>query len=94
MSIPAEEQPEHDPFYGWVIVASVFMLSAVSFGALASVSVFLKPLSHEFGWSRASISFGYSLISFGSAVFGIIWGYLADKYGTRWFGLVPTISDA
>lgn len=90
MSNPAEEQPEHDPFYGWVIVASVFMLSAVSFGALASVSVFLKSLSHEFGWSRASISFGYSLISFGSAVFGIIWGYLADKYGTRWFGLVGT----
>ena len=41
-----------DPSYGWVMVFAVFVLSALSFGALGSVSVFLKPLSTEFGWSR------------------------------------------
>ena len=90
MSSSAEDQIARDPLYGWVVVISVFVLSAVSFGALASVSVFLKPLSDDFGWSRATVSFGYSLISFGSAIFGVLWGYLADKYGTRWFGLIAT----
>ena len=41
-----------DPRYAWVMVFCVFTLSTLSFGALASVSVFLKPLSLEFGWSR------------------------------------------
>ncbi len=80
-----------DPAYAWVMVACVFILSALSFGSLASISVFLKPLSLEFGWTRGQTSFGYTVISFSSAVFGVFWGYIADKYGTRWFGIVAAI---
>jgi len=50
-----------------------------------------KPLSLEFGWSRGQTSFGYTVISFASAAFGIFWGYIADKYGTRWFGIVAAL---
>ena len=82
---------ERDPGYAWVMVVCVFILSALSFGSLASISVFLKPLSLEFGWSRGQTSFGYTVISFSSAVFGVFWGYIADKYGTRWFGIVAAI---
>lgn len=82
---------ERDPNYAWVMVAVVFILSALSFGTLASISVFLKPLSLEFGWSRGQTSLGYTVISFASASFGIFWGYIADKYGTRWFGVVAAI---
>ena len=77
--------------YAWVMVFCVFTLSTLSFGALASVSVFLKPLSLEFGWSRGEISFGYTVISLSSAVFGIFWGVAADKFGTRWFGLIAAL---
>ena len=82
---------ERDPGYAWVMVVCVFILSALSFGSLASISVFLKPLSLEFGWSRGQTSFGYTVISFSSAAFGVFWGYIADKYGTRWFGIVAAI---
>ena len=82
---------DKDPSYAWVMVACVFVLSALSFGTLASLSVFLKPLSLEFGWSRGQTSFGYTVISFASAAFGIFWGYIADKYGTRWFGIVAAL---
>ena len=82
------EMDSKDPGYAWVMVISVFTLSALSFGTLASISVFLKPLSSEFGWSRAETSLAYTVISFSSAVFGVFWGYIADKYGTRWFGIV------
>ena len=63
-----------DPLYGWVMVFAVFVLSALSFGALGSISVFLKPLAAEFGWSRGETAFGYTIISFSSALFGILWG--------------------
>ena len=82
---------KRDPGYAWVMVACVFILSALSFGSLASISVFLKPLALEFGWSRGQTSLSYTVISFSSAVFGVFWGYIADKFGTRWFGIVAAI---
>ena len=77
--------------YGWVMVLVVFVLSGLAFGSMASISVFLKPVSLEFGWSRGQTSFAYSIASFASAAFGVIWGQVADKYGTRWFGFVGAI---
>lgn len=80
-----------DSRYGWVVVFAVFVLSALSFGVLGSISVFLKPLALEFGWSRGQTSFGYTAISFSSAVFGILWGAIADRYGSRWFGVIAAL---
>ena len=74
------------------MVFAVFLLSALAFGALGSISVFLKPLVTEFGWSRGQTSFGYTVISFSSAVFGVLWGYIADRFGTRWFGLIAAFA--
>ena len=82
---------EKDPPYAWVMVAVVFIISALAFGTLGSVSVFLKPLSMEFGWSRGETALGYSAISLSSAIFGILWGILADKHGTRWFGVISAV---
>ena len=78
--------------YGWVMVLVVFTLSGLAFGTMASISVFLKPVSLEFGWSRGQTSFAYTVASFASAAFGVIWGYIADKYGTKWFGLAGAMS--
>ena len=78
--------------YGWAMVLVVFTLSGLAFGSMASISVFLKPISLEFGWSRGQTSFAYTIASFASAAFGVIWGQVADKYGTKWFGLAGAIS--
>ena len=88
------QAPAKDPSYGWVMVFAVFTLSALAFGTLGTISVFLKPLSAEFGWTRGETSLGYTVISFSSAIFGILWGYIADKYGTRYFGFVAAIAMA
>ena len=77
--------------YGWVMVLVVFVLSGLAFGSMASISVFLKPVSLEFGWSRGQTSVAYTIASLASAVFGVLWGQVADKYGTRWFGFVGAI---
>ena len=77
--------------YGWVMVMVVFVLSGLAFGSMASISVFRKPVSLEFGWSRGQTSFAYTVASFASAAFGVIWGQVADKYGTKWFGCIGAI---
>jgi MFS family permease len=79
------------PGYGWAMVGVAFTLSAISFGVLASVGVFLKPLAAEFGWSRGSLSFGYSAITLATAFSGILWSIIADRYGTRWLVLFGSI---
>lgn len=83
---------EKDPAYGWLMVFVVFTLSGLSFGALGSISVFLKPLSAEFGWGRGETSLGYTAIAFATALFGVLWGFVADKFGTRWFGVIAALS--
>lgn len=76
------------------MVAIVFTLTTLSFGTLGAISVFLKPLVAEFGWSRADTALGYTAIAFSSAFFGILWGVIADRYGTRWFGVLAAIAMA
>ena len=74
------------------MVFVVFTLSTLSFGALGAISVFLKPLASEFGWGRGETAFGYTAIAFSSALFGVFWGYVADRYGTRWFGIIAALA--
>lgn len=78
--------------YGWAMVAIAFTLSAISFGMLSSVGIFMKPLQVEFGWSRGSLSFGYSAITLSTAVAGLLWSFIADKYGTRWIVLFGALT--
>ena len=77
--------------YGWVMVFVVFLLTGLSFGALASISVFLKPLAADFGWGRGQTAFGYTAIAFSSALFGVVWGIVADRFGARYFGIVGAV---
>ena len=77
--------------YGWVMVGVVFTLTALSFGAATSISVFLKPLTEEFGWTRSETSLAYTTVALASASFGVIWGYVADRFGTRFFGYVAAL---
>ena len=81
-----------DPLYGWVMVFVVFILSGLSFGNLGAISVFLKPLTAEFGWGRGETSLGYTAIAFSTALFGILWGHIADRHGSRWFGVFAALS--
>jgi hypothetical protein len=43
-----------DAGYAWVMLALGTVLVALNPGALSSLSVFLKPLSEEFGWPHTA----------------------------------------
>ena len=71
-------------YYGWVIL---FAASVPSFGsrpvmAVATLSVFVVPMTDEFDWSRGQFSGAVSL----GAVFGLLVapfaGRLVDRYGS------------
>jgi MFS family permease len=72
-------------FYGWYIVGVGFLCYLGSSFALSStLSVFLKPLTAEFGVSRGV----YSLVRTGevllSSVVAVVVGPMIDRYGARW----------
>lgn len=70
-------------FYGWVIVAATFTLMLLGFGSAYAFSVFAEPLQHDFGASRAAISFVFSLAGFFYFALGALSGPLAERWGTR-----------
>lgn len=85
---------EEDSRYGWVMVFVGFSLMAMSFGGIGAVAVFLKPIAAEFGWSRGSVALGYTTAALSAAVFGVYWGFLADRKPTRRFTIMSALALA
>ena len=75
-------------FYGYIIVTAALFIMAVMWGAIYTFGIFLKPVSAEFGWSRAAISGAYSLFMVVHGLLYIITGRLNDRFGPR---LVMTV---
>jgi OFA family oxalate/formate antiporter-like MFS transporter len=71
-------------FYGWVILgcACCAGLSRQG-GAVATLSVFVSPMTAEFGWSRTAISGAVSLGGLLAAVAAPSLGRLLDREGAR-----------
>ncbi len=71
-------------FYGWVILgcACCAGLSRQG-GAVATLSVFVAPMTNEFGWSRTAISGAVSLGGLLAAVAAPSLGRLLDREGAR-----------
>jgi MFS family permease len=51
----------------------------LGFGTLSLISVFMRPLEAELGWSRAEISLAYALATVGMAFGGVVWGWVSDR---------------
>ena len=75
-------------FYGYIVVVAAFFIMVLTWGVFNTYGVFFKPLSTEFGWTRALTSGAYSLGYIMAGLIGIGVGILTDRYGPR---LVMTI---
>lgn len=69
-------------FYGWYIVAIGTLVSLAEAGLYNPVlSVFMRPMTEEFGWSRALISGAVTLGALGAAFSSPLLGPVLDRRG-------------
>jgi MFS transporter, OFA family, oxalate/formate antiporter len=71
-------------FYGWVILACVCFAGFARQGpAVATLSIFVEPMTSHFGWSRTAISGAVSLGGIMAAVMSPLIGPVLDRRGAR-----------
>ena len=71
-------------FYGWVILGCLCCAGFSRQGpAVATLSIFVEPLTREFGWSRTALSGAVSLGGVLAALISPLIGPLVDRYGSR-----------
>ena len=71
-------------FYGWVIVGCTMCSSVVrQAAAVATLSIFIVPMTSEFGWSRTGISGAVSLGAALGAFVAPFIGPFIDRHGSR-----------
>jgi sugar phosphate permease len=75
-------------YYGWVVVAVVFLALLVSAGVRAAPAVLINPLETELGWGRAAISFAASVGLLLYGLSGPVAGWLMDRFGPTRITLV------
>jgi MFS family permease len=71
-------------FYGWVVLGCLCLSGFARQGpAVATLSVFVVPMTTEFGWSRAAIAGAVSLGGVLAALIAPLLGPLMDRRGAR-----------
>ncbi len=71
-------------FYGWIVLASLCCAGFARQGpAVATLSIFVEPLTREFGWSRTALSGAVSLGGVLAALVAPLIGPVLDRQGSR-----------
>src|ERR1700747_2044294 len=71
-------------FYGWGILGWLWCAGVARQGpAVATLSIFVDPLTREFGWSRAALSGAVSLGGVLAALSSPLIGPMLDRHGAR-----------
>ncbi len=70
-------------FYGWIIVAVVFVSMALGVNARTAFSLLFPPILDEFGWERGVTAGAFSFGFFVSALLSPALGRLMDRRGPR-----------
>ena len=71
-------------FYGWWIVIGVIVIQTLHGGLLfQAFGAYFVRLQAEFGWSRASLSWSFSLLRVESGLLGPLQGWLIERFGAK-----------
>lgn len=71
-------------YYGWVVLGCVCCAGfSRQGGAVATLSIFVEPMTREFGWSRVAISGAVSLGGLLAAFSAPLLGRVLDRHGAR-----------
>ena len=82
--LPALHRLAPHAYYGWFVVAGVFLLSFVSVGiGFYGQTVFLDGLIREKGWTKEAVSGASTLYFIVSGITGTLVGRSVDRWGSR-----------
>ena len=70
-------------FYGWLVVAVVFITMAICVNARTAFSLLFPPILDEFGWERGVTAGAFSFGFIVSAALSPLLGRLMDRHGPR-----------
>ncbi|MDE2967656.1 MAG: MFS transporter [Chloroflexota bacterium] len=71
-------------YYGWYVLFGMAVAMIVAEGVtFGSLSAYIEPLENQFGWSRAEVSMGFSVMVGTVGLFAPIIGLLIDSVGPR-----------
>lgn len=84
LRIPALVNARFPVFYGWVVLGCLCCAGFARQGpAVATLSIFIEPLTRSFGWSRLAVSGAVSLGGVLAAIIAPLIGPLLDRQGSR-----------
>jgi MFS family permease len=71
----------------WTLPLAAGLGNVGSIIHIYALGAFMVPLSTEFGWSRAEVSSGITVSNSGTAILGLVVGWLVDRLGPRKVGI-------
>ncbi len=86
--------PLIDSRTAWIVASAALAVSSIGFGAPLAVAVAMKPIAAELEASRSSVAGVLAVSYIGSAVGGILAGWLAGKLGVRRVALFGAVMIA
>jgi MFS family permease len=81
-------------YYGWLIVATVTLMLAVTSGGRFVFGVVLKPVSDEFGWSRTDLATAVTINVILLSILQPIIGLAVSRWGSRRILLLGVVATA
>lgn len=77
----ANDEASIESRYSWWIAVIGLTIGALSFGAVTSVPILLKPLSRHWETGASSVALVHTSAMFGAAVGGLVLGRVLDRVG-------------
>jgi hypothetical protein len=72
-----------ESFYGYTVDVAASMSMVLIFSVHYAFGVFFKPLSSEFGWTRAMTAGAFSLVWVSQGLLASVMGGLNDRFWPR-----------
>ncbi len=82
-------------YYGWIVLGALCCAGFARQGpAVATLSIFVEPLTREFGWSRTALSGAVSLAGVLAAAASPLIGPFLDRHGARFVLCAAVLANA
>lgn len=82
--IPNHQNRSGGLYYGWIIIGATFLIGFTEAGVFQNIlSIFMKPMAREFGWSRAMITGAIAIGSLAGGILSPFVGPVLDRHGPR-----------